>query len=74
MKDYISDYYLILKQEWISKRLLHAIELFYRLTMHEAHRPSYPEWVLTPDPVQEVVWEQLWTVVSTRDNQPSHIS
>ena len=56
------------------KAALTCYRAFYRLTMHEAHHPSYPEWVLKPDPVREVVWEQLWTVVSTRDNQPSYIS
>ena len=36
---------------------------YYRLTTHEAHRPSYPEWVVKPGPNQEVVWERLKSVV-----------
>ncbi len=68
--------------EGLHLRLLHHLETredlkaaltcyraFYRLTMHEAHRPSYPEWVVKPDPAQEVVWERLWNVVHTRGNQ-----
>ena len=32
----------------------------YRLTMHEAHRPSYPEWSIKPDlDNPELVWAQL---------------
>ena len=53
------------KREDLSAALT-CYRAYYRLTMHEAHRPSYPEWVLKPDPVQEVVWEQLWTVVNAR--------
>ena len=34
------------------KAALTCYRAFYRLTMHEAHRPSYPEWVLKPDPNQ----------------------
>ena len=32
----------------------------YRLTMHEAHRPSYPEWSIKPDLEHpDIVWAQL---------------
>jgi hypothetical protein len=36
---------------------------YYRLTMHEAHRPTYPEWVVKPDPNQENVWTLLNTII-----------
>ena len=42
---------------------------YYRLTMHEAHRPTYPEWALKPGPNQEVVWAQLKTVVNNKMNK-----
>ena len=73
--------------EGLHLRLLHHLETredlkaaltcyraYYRLTMHEAHRPTYPYWVVKPGPVQEVVWERLETVVSTHLNQPSIIT
>ena len=51
-------------QEHIDKRedlsaALTCYRAYYRLTTHEAHRPTYPEWVVKPDPNQEVVWERL---------------
>ena len=63
-------------QEHLEKRedlssALNCYRAFYRLTMHEAHRPSYPEWVVKPDPIQEIVWEQLLIAVNTRGNQLS---
>ena len=42
---------------------------YYRLSMHEAHRPSYPEWVVRPDSNHEVVWERLNTVVNNTVNE-----
>ena len=51
------------------KAALTCYRAYYRLTMHQAHRPSYPEWVVKPDLVQEVVWGQLEIVASTHDNQ-----
>ena len=42
---------------------------YYRLNRHEAHRPSYPEWVLNPDPNQEVAWARLNTAVNNRMNE-----
>ena len=56
------------KREDLSAALT-CYRAFYRLTMHEAHRPSYPEWVLKPDPDQEVVWAQLNTVVYNKKNE-----
>ena len=44
---------------------------YHRLTRHEAHRPSYPEWVLNPDSNHEAVWAQLETVVGVRMNVSS---
>ena len=68
--------------EGLHLRLLHHLETrmdlkaaltcyraYYRLTMHEAHRPSYPEWALKPDPNQEVIWAQLKSVVNNRMNE-----
>ena len=67
--------------EGLHLRLLHHLEkredlsaaltcyrAYYRLTMHEAHRPTYPGWVLKPDPDQEVVWARLKSVVNNRMN------
>ena len=43
----------------------------YRLTMHEAHRPSYPEWAIKPDlDHPDIIWGQL--KVAARDVQPHH--
>ena len=58
-------------QEHLEKRddLLAALtcyRAYYRLSMHEAHRPTYPGWVLKPDPNHEVVWARLNTVVNDR--------
>ena len=39
---------------------------YYRLTIHQAHRPSYPEWAVKPDSNQEEVWAQLNTAVNNR--------
>ena len=60
-------------QEHLEKRenlfaALTCNRAYYRLTMHEAHRPSYPEWVVKPDPNQEEVWSQLNSVVNNRIN------
>jgi hypothetical protein len=54
------------------KAAITCYRAFYRLTRHEAHRPSYPDWVVKPDPVQEVVWEQFENVVYKRVKQPSY--
>jgi hypothetical protein len=61
-------------QEHLTKRedlsaALTCYRAYHRLTMHEAHRPSYPEWVLKPDSNHEVVWAQLETVVNNRMNE-----
>ena len=56
-------------QEHLEKRedlsaALTCYRAYYRLTTHEAHRPTYPEWVLKPDPNQEDVWARLKSVVN----------
>ena len=56
-------------QEHIEKRedlsaALTCYRAYYRLTMHEAHRPTYPEWVVKPDSNHEDVWERLKSVVN----------
>ena len=63
-------------QEHLEKRedlsaALTCYRAYYRLTMHEAHRPTYPEWVLKPGPNQEVVWARLKSVVNKRMNEIS---
>ena len=60
-------------QEHIEKRedlsaALTCYRAYYRLTTHEAHRPTYPEWVLKPDPNQEDAWTLLKSVVNIRMN------
>ena len=41
-------------------RALTCYRALYRLTMHEAHRPSYPEWSIKPDlDHPDIVWAQL---------------
>lgn len=43
-------------------RALTCYRALYRLTMHEAHRPSYPEWPIKPDLRHpDIVWTQLKT-------------
>jgi len=44
---------------------------YYRLSMHEAHRPTYPGWVLKPNSSQEVVWARLKSVVDDRMDEIS---
>jgi hypothetical protein len=53
------------KKEDLSAALT-CYRAYYRLTMHEAHRPTYPEWVLKPGPNQEDVWTQLKSAVNNR--------
>ena len=61
-------------QEHIEKRedlpaALTCYRAYHRLKLHEAHRPSYPEWVLKPGPNQEEVWKRLDTIVNNRMNE-----
>ena len=56
------------KREDLSAALT-CYRAYYRLSIHEAHRPTYPEWVVKPDPNHEVVWERLNTVVNNRMNE-----
>ena len=58
------------KREDLSAALT-CYRAYYRLNMHEAHRPTYPGWVVKPDPNQEVVWERLKSVVNDRMNEVS---
>ncbi len=56
------------KREDLSAALI-CYRAYHRLTLHEAHRPTYPDWVLKPDPNHEAVWAQLETVVNNRMNE-----
>ena len=62
----IAGLYLRLREHLIKRENLSAAltcyRAYYRLTMHEAHRPTYPEWVMKPDPNPENVWTQLNTI------------
>ena len=56
-------------QEHIEKRedlsaALTCYRAYYRLTPHETHRPTYPEWVLKPDPNQEDAMTRLKSAVN----------
>ena len=57
-------------QEHLEKRenpsaALTCYRAYYRLTKHQAHRPTYPEWVVNPDTDPENVWTQLNNTVNT---------
>ena len=41
------------------KAALTCYRAYHRLTMYKAHRPTYPKWVLKPDPNHEIVWAHL---------------